>query len=182
MSEDGHDREFGLSRTIEADVRLTLGDLLRANLWHFFSRWPIRVSYALLALSVAVILVGAARPAAVALDPRVVIFVLIWLIALPGLTVWTAWSQHRQLQAKGTTTSWSFSAVRVEVASPASSATMSWDAFERVVETRNAFYLFQQKRLFYPIPARAFRTAADLEGVRDLFRSKLGSRAKLKAA
>ena len=75
--------------------------------------------------------------------------------------------QERQLDDRGLT-----------IVSPGLRAEISWQIIKRVLETSDHFLVFQNRDCAYSLPKRAFDDEA-LVSAREVFRAKLGDRAKL---
>jgi tetratricopeptide (TPR) repeat protein len=56
---------------------------------------------------------------------------------------------------------------------------VSWDSLQKVSETRTDFWLYQELNVYHVVPKKFFTSLEDIEKLRIIIKSKLGSKAKI---
>jgi hypothetical protein len=166
---------------VEASFEITMTDLLRANLWWLFRKWFMAF---LLVVNVLLVIymvpVMAARGFELA-DLRGFIIPVMVIVVLPASVCWGAYSSIRNLQPKQLQHHYRFAPDTIQIDTGLSTATVAWEAVQRVVEKRPAFYLFMHKTIFHVVPKRGLAGRPELDRLRQMFQGRLGSKAKLRA-
>jgi hypothetical protein len=68
----------------------------------------------------------------------------------------------------------------LEAIAPSSSGRTSWENFRKAYETKHDFLLFISDRMMYMIPKRSLTRGEDIEGFRELLRSRLKGKARMR--
>jgi hypothetical protein len=165
---------------VDASIDLELADLLRANYWHFFSKWSIRFLMALYLLgavgaAIAFFLSGGSS-AWYPLVSLAMILMGVFLIAIVYLQTRRNFSDLKEFQKN---VRYTFSFDGYDVSDEKSASHVSWDAILRAVETKHSFNLFFHRMFFHVVPKRCFRQPSDIQVMRDILRESLGGRAKV---
>jgi YcxB-like protein len=143
-------------------------------------RWAavwMSVGYPLLMIAITVAYHGTVLGALQANWGTIIGFPVLWLVGVPLLQRWSAgrlWRGSPALQGEQV---YRFEPTGVQVSTPVSSATITWDAVVRAAETPDFVLLFQSKAAALFIPKSAFGSADGVEQFRRVVRTALGTRA-----
>jgi hypothetical protein len=160
--------------SVQASFDLCLADLVRANAWHFWRNWAMRLGY--------VGWFGAIGFLAIVHGPGVLLTPApmggtIALVAVPPLMVWNLRRALRRLKPEQLRKTYTFQPTQLLMSDGLAETRLSWEAFHHAVETPHAFHMLLQKNLSYFIPKRAFRSEDDIRRVRQMLKEVFGPRA-----
>lgn len=155
------------------------GDLFRASAWMLFKKWYIAAFYLLNGLTFIYLVWVLATHGFTLADLRGFVFPFVFFVVIPIGLYWSARSNVRSLQPQQRQHHFEFTNDAVHLNTGLSSAVVAWEAVQKVVETRTAFYLFLQKSICHVIPKRGARNQGDVVRLGAMLASRLGSRAKL---
>jgi hypothetical protein len=167
--------------TIELDVLLEFRDYLRANYWFLFRRFKLLFLILVIGCVAYPLLVLTGRSSGNPNDNY-------WGFLIPvGLLVFvmagTYFGAKRQMasnKALSERIHYTFSEKGIDTSASSSSGHTSWENLYVAHETKTNFLLFISKNMMYTIPKRCFNDADDIVSFKDLLRSQLSSKAKLK--
>jgi hypothetical protein len=168
--------------TIRVDVLLHPRDFLRANYWYLFKKF--RFPFVLFFLGGVVYPIlyfagtfeeptGTENYWGFLVIPGIVFFLLI----ATYLGSKRHFKSNKALQEQ---IHYSFSGNGINASAESSSGHTSWSNIREAFETRNNFLLFISNNQMYTIPKRFFKDEEHLGSFKQLLRSQLQSRAKLK--
>ena len=167
--------------TIELDVQLELRDFLRTTYWFSFRRTKSIFILLLIALVVYPLLVYAGRIPTNPTDSNwgflVPPVVLLFLLINPYLGARRQMKSNKCLNQR---LHYIFNEAGIQTTAPSSSGQTSWANIYKAYETRSNFLLFISKNMMYTIPKRCFVDSSQMEQFRQLLKSQLKSKAKLK--
>lgn len=167
--------------TVIATFELRESDLFRASAWMLFKRWYIVAFYTLNGFAFIYLIWALATRGFTIADLPAFIFPVIFLVVIPISLYWSARSNVRSLQPQQRQHRYEFATDAVRMNTRLSSAVVAWEAVQKVVETRTAFYLYLQKSICHVLPKRGLRNEAELDRLRAVLVSKLGPKAKVRA-
>jgi hypothetical protein len=100
---------------------------------------------------------------------------LIGLFFLLGKTITysSARRQFRRNPHKDAEISWYFSPDKISSAGEGFDNSLAWNKVFKFVDTAEGFLIYPQKQLFYWVPFSGFKSESDVEGVRNLVKSKV---------
>jgi len=169
-----------MTTQLELKFELEFGDLLRANTWATFRRWPLTALFILVLLVTLYMVPAMASRGFELADIRGFIIPFLVLVVIPGQVYFHTRSVFGKLTPAQRQHRYSFTDHGIEIDTGLSKATVAWEAIQLIAEKRNAFYISMQKSLFNVLPKRALRTPPDLQALRLLLANKLGSKARLR--
>ncbi len=161
-------------------VDLQLSDLLRANLWFWYSKPSTKFSVVVtpvLTVVFGVFIFSKAMPRLYALIPLGLLLLEAFIILVIIIETKRNYSTvkyfqrqiHYHLKKEGYTAS-----------DGKSSSNVSWESVLRAVESRESINLFLGRTSFAVIPKRFFKTNADVELTREILKTALRERAQLR--
>jgi len=170
-----------LMNTIELDVLLEFRDFLRATYWFFFRRFKFVLILFVIVLVVYPLLLFSGQISTSANDNY-------WGLLIPAgilffLLINPYFSARRQMTSNKCLNQrlhYVFDETGIDATAPLSSGHTSWANIHKAYETSSNFLLFISKNMMYTIPKRCFVDGSQIDGFRQLLKSQLVSRAKLK--
>ncbi len=160
---------------------LELRDFLRATYWFLFKKFKLLFILLIIGCVVypAFCLLGAGTK-----NPNDNFWGLLipfgMLVLLLGSTYFGARRQMASNKSLSEPHHYTFSENGIDAVAPSSSGHTSWSNFYEVYETKHNFLLFISRNMMYTIPKRCFRDSEQINSFKDLLKSKLSSKAKLK--
>jgi len=167
--------------TVELDVLLDFRDYLRANYWFLFRRFKLLFLILLFGGVVYPLLLLTGRLSGSPNDNY-------WGFLIPfGMLLFVIggiyFSAKRHMASnKGLSERihYTFSENGIDALAPSSSGHTTWSNLYEAHETKNNFLLFISRNMMYTIPKRCFHDVEQISAFKDLLRSQLSSKAKLK--
>lgn len=102
------------------------------------------------------------------------------LIGLPGLFILTIRKLYALIPASQRSYQWSFLPDRIETAGELARATVQYQAFHAVTETKTLFLFYYNQNVYHIIPKSSFGSAEEISALRRHLSAILGSRATLR--
>jgi len=165
-------------QTIQIDSRLKLKDYFHASFWFSFNKIFVKLLVGIAIITLLLFLFAILQnPSTVPfglLVPSVIVLVIvlsIYLNARRGM------SSNKSLREN---IRYVFSHNGIDAIAESSSGHTSWNNMLKAYETSNAFLLLISHNQFYTIPKRFFRSGEQITRFKEMLRSHLSSRAKLK--
>ncbi len=165
---------------IAVETQLLASDYLRLTIWASLRNVFVAVIYgvnlAVVFATLPAVLSGRAKPP----TPFQLAFQAFIVIGLPCILCASSMLAYRRLSPAQRSLRYSFTDGAIETVTGVASSTIAWIAIQKVVETSTAFYVSSHKNLYQIVPKRAFRDNADIVRFRELAKSKLGKKARVK--
>lgn len=114
-------------------------------------------------------------------DKRPVIYLTTIVVPLfvLGALFWGIRKQAKRIEESAEDSRYTFDELGMDMLNENASASMKWQRFTKVVETKTDFLFFPQEGVFFVTPKRVFQTEDQVSHLKSLLRSCLGDRAKL---
>jgi hypothetical protein len=171
-------------QSIKVDVLLTLQDYLRANYWFLFKR-----NKSMKAMIFMLIFAGTAGPLYLVFNDKPVNpnesywgLLIPWAILLfmIGVTYWGTKRQMASSKSMNESHQYTFTTEGIEFVAQSSSGRQSWENIREAFETKSNFLLFISLNQIFIVPKRCFQDSEYINQFKDLLKSRLGSKAKIK--
>jgi hypothetical protein len=169
-----------LEPEVDVLVDLQLSDLLRANLWFWYSKPSSKFSLAvtpILMVLFAVFIFSKELPALYALIPLGLLILEAFILLVIIVETKRNYSTVKEFQRK---IHYHLKREGYTASDGKSSSNVSWESVLRAVESRKSFNLFLGRTIFAVIPKKFFKTTADVEITRDILKTALGEKAQLR--
>ena len=160
---------------------LEFRDFLRANYWFLFKKFKLLLVLLIIGCVVypAFYILGAGTKNPD--DNSWGLLIPFGLLAfLLGSTYFGAKRQMASNKSLSEPHHYTFSENGIDSVAPSSSAHTSWSNIYEAYETKHNFLLFLSRNALYTIPKRCFRDSEQINAFKDLLKSELSSKAKLK--
>lgn len=167
---------------ITVDTELVEPDYHRLRLWASVRNVFLVIIYSTNLVALFAIMPGISSGRASALAAPPLAFQAFILVGLPSILYLSTKSMFRKMSLEQRSIRYRFTNESIETVTGYGSSNVSWTAIQRVAETSSAFYVSSQKNLYQIVPKRSFQAAAEIERFRELVRSKLGKKARVKKA
>jgi hypothetical protein len=168
-------------KSIEIDVPLELRDLLRANYWHFFKRFKLFLILLVIGCvgypALHILGGGVKNPNDNYWGFLIPFGMLVFLLGSTYLGVKRQMASNKSLSEPHRFT---FSENGIDAVAQSSSGHTSWANIYEAYETKYNFLLFLSRNMMYTVPKRCFRDGEQLNSFKELLKTKLSSKAKLK--
>jgi len=165
---------------IEVQSEVTPREAAYGALWLFFRNPLIRVIYVVPVLAALAAVVLAFNGRALGMKPLVP--ALAFYLVMPSIVVVSAFLTQSKRPLKRRTAKYRLSVEGVHIESTVGTASLTWQAFSRAVETKRAFYLGLASGVWHFIPKRCFSSASDCDQTRELLSNALGKQAHVSGA
>jgi hypothetical protein len=167
--------------SVNLDVLLESRDFLRANYWFLFKRFKLLFLILVIGcIAYPLMVISGITPKNPNdnywgfLIPAGIVLLLL------GNTYLSAKRQMATNKCLSERIHYTFSENGIDATAPSSSGHTSWTNIYKAYETKSTFLLFISKNMMYTIPKRCFADNAQLVSFRQLLKSQLSSKAKLK--
>jgi hypothetical protein len=165
-------------------VDLQLSDLLRANYWFFYSNRLTKILLTIVVIGISLygytIFSNFASGHDVTTELVPLLPVLAFCVIFNSTVYFNTKSQFSSLKDFQKKLRYSFSYDGYDIVDGKSSSHVSWDSIQRAVESKFGFHLFIQKNLFHFLPKRCLQQESDAALIRDILKSSLGDKAKIR--
>ena len=166
---------------VEVDVRLDTGDLFSALASISFRRFGwIFVPVLLVSILLAILrLSSSSNTVPLAPITMAVPFLccIVFFVVIPYFSARSSLKSSRILQGS---VHYAFSEAGIDVTGQGVSGHNDWSNLYKVVETKRALLFYPSKGIFYVIPKRNFADVANLDSMREIIRSRVIGKIKLR--
>ena len=173
-------------KPIEIDVELNEGDFWRVSFAGRVKRFLlITLIYLPIALLIMYFVAFGAGANPFSEKNWSIIIVLFIICAIPFVFLPAVYFSLRKLAAKlakaSEKTHFTFSENEIETNSISRSSKLTWDNYEKILETNEDYVGYLKNYTFHTIPKRFFKNEEQILAFKELVREKLGEKAKLKS-
>jgi YcxB-like protein len=171
------------SLPVSVSVQLVPDDLYRMTVSYFTRKlWMLWIFPTLALVGLPLILVshGPQRDKTIAnFEPACIgaAIALVILFVFPYFSARSSFKSHPALQQE---TLYTFSDDGISVQSPTASSRTDWSNITQATETRNYLYLFLSKNIRWIIPKRSFSDTASLSALREILKSHIKGKVRLR--
>jgi len=168
------------SKVIEVNFETNIGDWRRVLLWYRWKRLTVEFVLVLVIGVPVLYLLGInvfdfeknAIPAASFFAVVLALFILSLYFGI--------WRQADRLKKLAEPAKAVFSDKSLKTMTESSSSEKNWERFSNIFETKEDFIFFLLENVFFTIPKRFVQNEYQLTQLKQLFREKLGNKARLK--